>query len=314
VSTFAAGLDPGIQYAAGASLAEHSYFRSGGPAAHLVIPTSERHVIEVVQRCLELALPLYVLGRGSNVLISDTGLDGVVMIISDSMGRRTVCGDMITAEAGLSLSRLSAFAARNRLSGLEFAAGIPGTLGGGVLMNAGAYDSFLGDYVYSTRVIDRDGVVKEVAGTDHGFVYRGSRFSGGGAILISSTLQLQAGDETIYERMAEYQRRRRNSQPLTEISCGSAFKRPPGYFAGKLIEDAGFRGMKFGRAGVSAKHAGFIVNSGGAKSSEIAQVFLRVQDKVKEKFGVTLEPEVRFAGHFARIPEGAAVMQPVFKC
>lgn len=297
---------------ASAPLHIHSHFRTGGKAGLLVIPQSERAVVAIARQCIEANIPLYVVGQLSNVLVSDEGLDGVVMLLGHAFSKAYVEHSTITAEAGIWLSRLSAIAARHYLSGLEFACGIPGTLGASILINAGAYDGQFADIVKETRYLDAKGEIHVCHGDEHRFGYRQSRFIADRSLILTSKMILGEPEENMYHKMAVLAKKRRDSQPLSSLSCGSAFKRPEGYFAGKLISDAGLKGYTGNNAGVSAKHAGFIVNHGDASSADIVDVFNHVQDTVLERFGVLLEPEVRFAGHFDRIPAHAHTLDPLF--
>lgn len=295
-----------------APLSDYSHFGTGGAARLLVIPQSEEAVVSIARQCIERQVPLYAVGQLSNVLISDEGLDGVVMLLGHAFSKIKVEADVITAEAGIWLSRLAAFAASKGLSGLEFACGIPGTLGASILINAGAYDGQFADLVIDTRYLDSDGEIKTLPRTDHNFGYRQSRFIDNRALILSSRLKLSAAKAPIYETMALLAKKRRLSQPLDSLSCGSAFKRPEGHYAGKLISDAGLKGYKGERAGVSEKHAGFIVNFGAAYAQDIVDVFIHVQQTVERRFAVLLEPEVRFAGSFDRLPTHARRLEPLF--
>lgn len=303
---------PDVDLHVQAPLAPLSHFGSGGPAELLAVPRSLAGVIHVAKTCLEADEPLYVLGRMSNVLVSDRGLPGVTMLMTQQVGEITVDGDTVTAAAGVWLSRLAAQAAVHGLSGLEFASGIPGTLGGSILINAGAYDQEFSHVVTETTYLASDGNIRTVTGSDHHFSYRTSLFEENGCLILQSRMVLEKAGHDVYRKMAELAKKRRESQPLPDKSCGSAFKRPPGYYAGKLISDVGLKGYAKDGAGVSAKHAGFIVNHGTAASETIAACFIHVQKEVYRQFGVSLEPEVRFAGVFAEKPEHAHVLKPLF--
>lgn len=282
------------------NLAEYSYFKAGGAAELLVLPHSPEAAADVVGICHEQSIPLQILGRGSNVLISDKGIPGVTMIFGRQMSKFIVSEDELYLEAGVRISEACAIAARHSLSGLEFACGIPGSIGGALRMNAGAYDSCFENIVTRSQYIEQDGTMGWVEGDEHQFAYRSSVFIKEGKIASQTVLQLKKSCRSeIYEQMSEYARRRRKSQPLEYPSGGSAFKRPLGYYAGKLISDAGLQGLRLGNCGVSAKHAGFIVNYGKAKAADIMAVFIRVQDEVKEKFAVDLEPEIQFIGDWS---------------
>ena len=214
--------------------------------------------------------------------MADRGLPGVTLLLASKMARYDVAGDQLFLQAGLSIAEACALAARNSLTGLEFACGIPGSIGGALRMNAGAYDGSFQNLVIRTQYIDQTGTMGWVEGDEHEHAYRSSVFANNNWIITQTVLQLAKGErQAIYRRMAENARKRRESQPLEYASGGSAFKRPAGNFAGKLITEAGLKGLRMGSCGVSKKHAGFIVNYGKAKSSEIMAVFIKVQDEVK---------------------------------
>lgn len=285
------------------SMAEHSYFKAGGKAEIFIQPHTAEAAADVAAICHEQNIPLEILGRGSNVLVADKGIPGVTLMFGPKMSKASVCGDQLFLEAGVRISEACALAAKNSLTGLEFACGIPGSVGGALRMNAGAYDGCFENIVVRTQYIDREGKMGWVEGAEHEYGYRESVFTKKGWTATQTVLQLQPGDRAeIYPLMAENARKRRESQPLEEASAGSAFKRPSGYFAGKLISDAGLRGYRLGSCGVSDKHAGFIVNYGKAKASEIMSVFIKVQDEVEGQFGVLLEPEIQFIGDWSGEP------------
>ena len=306
-------LHPESDLVCSAPLASLSHFGSGGPAECLVRPHSLDAVIHVARTCLLQDIPLYVLGQMSNVLVSDKGIPGVTMLLTQDVADVQVSGVTVRAEAGIWLSRLSALAAAHGLSGLEFACGIPGTLGGSILINAGAYNGQFSEIVTATTYLNERGDVCVARGDEHEFGYRTSRFESGGELILSCEMRLvQSESGDIYRNMAELAKKRRDSQPLADKSCGSAFKRPPGHFAGKLISDSGLKGYTGRHAGVSPKHAGFIVNYGNAASQDIADVFIHVQQEVARQTGVLLEPEVRFAGEFDRQPQRIHKLRPLF--
>lgn len=274
-------------------------FRVGGPADILFFPASVAELQRALEICRSEAIPYQVLGRASNVLVSDRGIRGLTIYLKPNFNASSLDQNKITAQAGASLASLAALAASHSLSGLEFAAGIPGSLGGAVLMNASAYDGQMADLVVSSSYLTKDGQVKKKAGEDHAFAYRHSVYSDSEELILTAELKLQAADrQEIYQKMTEFQVKRRTSQPLDKASAGSAFKRPPGNYASKLIADAGLKGYRLQQAGVSAKHAGFIINYGGAKAADINQVFAHVKAEVKRQFGVSLEPEVRWLGEW----------------
>ena len=275
----------------------HTTFRVGGPAEYFVEPMLDE-VCPLISLLKKEGMAYTLIGNGSNLLVSDEGIPGVVISFGTQMADVGVSGNKITAQAGILLSRLASFAAANALSGLEFASGIPGTLGGAIAMNAGAYGGEMKDVVESVEVLE-DGEVKVYACEDMKFSYRHSAVQEKEMIVLSVTLCLTPGDaDEITSAVKELNAKRIEKQPLNFPSAGSTFKRPQGYFAGKLIEDAGLRGYKVGGAQVSEKHCGFVVNTGDATAADVYHLILDVQKKVKEQFGVTLEPEVRMIGRF----------------
>lgn len=282
----------------GEPMSEHTTFRIGGPADLYVIPEDAEEARDVIAACDEAGVDRFVLGRGSNLLVADEGYRGVVVAIGDGLTGVTVDddGDMC-CQAGVSLREASEMACDLGLKGLEFACGIPGSVGGGCFMNAGAYDGCMGDVLSEVRVLVADGSFDDIAAKDLDFGYRHSRVADEGLIVISATFSLKRGKpEKIRATMNDLTRRREEKQPLELPSAGSAFKRPEGYYAGKLISDAGLRGYRVGGAEVSRKHAGFIVNVGGATAADVRAVIAHVQDEVERQFGVHLEPEIRFLG------------------
>ena len=282
-------------------MSRHTTFRVGGAAEYFVTPSIEQ-VPGIVTLCRQYELPLTVIGNGSNLLVSDEGFDGIIIELGESMSEITVCGNKLTCESGALLSRISSVAAKHALEGLEFASGIPGTLGGGLAMNAGAYGGELATVVETVCVLDpTDMSIKTYEASELDFGYRQSRIKSEGLIVILATLNLKAGDEeTIRERMAEYSKRRRDKQPLEYASAGSTFKRPEGQYAGALIEAAGLKGFAVGGAEVSRKHAGFVINKGGATAKDIYELIGIVQKRVLNNSGILLEPEVIMLG-FDRI-------------
>ena len=269
---------------------KHTTFRTGGPADFLVTPTSEKEMIE----CLKLDVKKTIIGNGSNLLVKDGGIRGLV-IQTTKLNNITVDKDEIKTESGALLSRIANIAKDNSLTGFEFACGIPGTIGGAVAMNAGAYGGEMKDVILRTRYADENGNVFEI--TNHEFDYRKSFFTGKNLIILASEIGLQNGDkEEIENKMKEYMTARNSKQPVNMPSAGSTFKRPVGFFAGKLIEDSGLKGYTIGGASVSTLHAGFIVNNGDATSKDILDLISYVQDKVYENYSVKLETEVKIIG------------------
>ena len=276
----------------------HTTFRTGGPADLFVMPKKEE-LPRLIALCLEYETPYFVVGNGSNLLVADGGVRGVVFEIGKPMGKIDVEGDRIRAEAGALLSAVAAKALEASLTGFEFASGIPGSIGGGAVMNAGAYGGELKDVLLTVSLFSEDGTVREVPASELDLSYRHSNIPEKGQIVLEAVLQLRSGDaEKIRARMEELKEKRTAKQPLEYPSAGSAFKRPEGYFAGKLIQDAGLKGYTVGGAQVSEKHAGFVINRGGATSAQIRQLLSDVQKRVFESAGVRLEPEIKFLGEF----------------
>ncbi len=276
----------------------HTTFKTGGNASFFVEPSSAEETAETVKLLKELSLPYVIIGNGSNLLVSDKGYKGFVIKLGKSFSEITAADDTITAEAGASLSGVAAAALREGLSGFEFAAGIPGSVGGGVCMNAGAYGGELKDVITNVTVI-KDEEIIALENKECNFDYRSSRIMQEGMIVLKAEFKLEKGDRAlISEKMNDFAKRRSDKQPLNYPSAGSTFKRPEGYFAGKLIEDTGLRGFSVGGAQVSEKHCGFIINKGGATSSEIYSLICEVQKRVFDKFGVELQREVRLIGDF----------------
>lgn len=280
-------------------LSRHTTFRIGGPAAYFVCPHTDEEIRQILTLCQKERIPWFVMGNGSNILASDEGFDGVILSIYKSFQQVEVEKNRIRAKAGIMLSALSHAALDAGLAGLEFASGIPGTLGGAVMMNAGAYGGEMKDIVQSVTVMTKDGEILEIPGAQMAFGYRTSIAREKEYIVLSAVLELKEGDrEQIASVMQELKKRRVAKQPLEFPSAGSTFKRPEGYFAGKLIMDAGLAGYTVGEAKVSEKHCGFVVNTGHASAADVAELMRQVQDRVEEQFGVRLEPEVRFLGRF----------------
>ena len=278
-------------------LAPYTTFKVGGPADLFVCPKNLVELLDVIALCKEADTPYFLLGAGSNLLVSDKGVRGVVIKLGDGFDYAHAKGNTILAGAGVSLAKLSAEAKNASLTGLEFASGIPGTLGGAIYMNAGAYGGEMKDVVDEVSFIDDDGTVKTITGNECDFGYRKSIFSGGNKIIISVKMTLSSGDkDKISETMRELNAKRKEKQPLEFASAGSTFKRPEGYFAGALIEEAGLKGTSVNDAEVSEKHAGFVINKGNATAKDLKELIALVQDKVFEKSGVKLETEVKFVG------------------
>lgn len=272
---------------------KHTTFRVGGPAALFLEIGGERELRELIAFFRESGTKYFVVGNGSNLLVSDGGYDGVILHIADRMDNIRIEGEKIIAEAGALLSRLSAAARDASLTGLEFASGIPGSVGGGVIMNAGAYGGEMSQVAERVRVIEEDGKIREYSQDKMQFGYRTSLVKQNGGIVTETEFLLKTGaQEDISAKMADYTKRRKEKQPLNYPSAGSVFKRPEGYFAGKLIMEAGLSGCSVGGAQVSEKHCGFIINKGNATAADIRRLMREIQEKVQEKSGVALEPEV----------------------
>lgn len=278
-------------------MSRHTTFEIGGPADLFVIPESVEEVRDVVAACREAQVPYFILGNGSDLLVSDEGYRGVIIGLAEGFTYVAIEGTEMTCQAGVSLREASEMACDLGLTGLEFACGIPGTIGGACFMNAGAYDGCIADVLKSVRVIMPDGTCETIAAEDLALGYRASRIKDEGLVVLTATFALRKGDpDVIRARMDELTHKRESKQPLDKPSAGSTFKRPEGYFAGKLISDAGLQGYQVGGAAVSKKHAGFVVNLGGATAADVHAVIEHVQDEVERQFGVRLEPEVRFLG------------------
>lgn len=280
-------------------MAKHSTFRVGGPADFFAVPEKEEQIAEMIRFLKAQEVPYYIIGNGSNLLVGDRGYRGVIIQIYKNMSRVQVEGEYIYAQAGALLSKVAAQACTGGLTGFEFAGGIPGTVGGAVVMNAGAYGGEMKQVLVSARVLSESSEVREVPAEEMKLGYRTSIFAKNGDTILSAVLKLQPGDEgEIRSTMEELKEKRLEKQPLEYPSAGSTFKRPEGYFAGKLIEDAGLRGYQIGGAQVSEKHCGFVINKKEATAADICSLMQAVTEQVEEKFGVKLEPEVKRIGEF----------------
>ncbi len=277
----------------------HTTFRVGGPAAYFVTPQTAEEVAEVIEACTQENVPYYIVGNGSNLLVSDKGYEGVIIQIYKQMNQVEIEGTQIHAQAGVLLSMIAKRALDAGLTGFEFAAGIPGTLGGACVMNAGAYGGEMKDVLQSVTVLTDKGEVKVLAKEELELGYRTSVIAKKGYIVLEAVIGLQKGEkEKIQAVMDELKEKRVTKQPLEYPSAGSTFKRPEGYFAGKLIQDAGLRGFQVGGAQVSEKHCGFVINKDQATAADVMNLMNQVSDKVYETFGVRLEPEVKKLGEF----------------
>ena len=277
---------------------KHTTFRVGGPADVLVQP-DETALAAILALCRQYYVPYSFIGNGSNLLVGDKGIRGVVIEMTDPMGNIEVHGTRITAQAGAMLSKIANTAASNGLGGMEFAAGIPGSVGGAVVMNAGAYGGEMKDIIERVYVLDENGAQLELDRTALDLSYRHSCIPDKKYIVTKVVLELVPRNEAeIRSEMKELNEKRAEKQPLQYPSAGSTFKRPEGYFAGKLIMDAELRGYQVGGAQVSEKHCGFVINKGDATAADICQLMQDVSDKVQAQFGVVLEPEVKMIGEF----------------
>lgn len=280
-------------------MCKHITFRVGGPAKCLVRISNPEQLRRLVPYLREVEIPYFILGNGSNLLVSDKGYEGVILQLGGNMNRIIVEGNTVRAGAGALMSQIARAALEHGLTGFEFASGIPGTVGGGVVMNAGAYDGEMKQVVTKVTVMNEAGEILELSNQDMEFAYRTSIIKNRPFVVLEVEIELcQGNPEEIRAKMDELARRRREKQPLEFPSAGSTFKRPEGYFAGKLIMDAGLRGYSIGGARVSDKHCGFVINAGNATAADVAEVIQEVQERVKDKFGVTLEKEVIFLGEF----------------
>ena len=277
----------------------HTTFRVGGPAEFFVMPRSAEEVKKVIDLCRRESFPYYIIGNGSNLLVSDQGYRGVVLQIYKEMSYIEIEENVVVAQAGALLSAIANKALENGLTGFEFAAGIPGTLGGACVMNAGAYGGEMKDVLEEVTVLTEEGEVLIIPKENLELGYRISIIARKGYIVLEARIQLREGEkEAIKSLMEELKDKRVSKQPLEYPSAGSTFKRPEGYFAGKLIQDAGLRGFSVGGAQVSEKHCGFVINRENATAADVAELMRQVSARVEEEFGVKLEPEVKRLGEF----------------
>lgn len=276
---------------------KHISFRVGGPADILVKPRTEDQIKNVINLLKKEEVPYLVIGNGSNLLVKDGGIRGVVVEISDNFNKFEIDGNIVNAQSGVLLAVLGKAILGAELKGFEFAAGIPGTLGGALTMNAGAYGGEMKDIVKSVKVMDEEGNIKELTNEQMEFGYRKSTVIKNNYIVLSAKIKLEDGNyDEIKELMADLAQRRVKNQPLNLPSAGSTFKRPEGHFAGKLIDDAGLRGLTLRGAQVSEKHCGFVVNMGEAKAKDLLDLMYIVKSTVYNKFGINLEEEVKILG------------------
>lgn len=280
-------------------MSRHTTFRIGGPADYFVTPHTKEEIRQVIRLCKEEEIPFAVLGNGSNLLVGDKGFRGVIIQLFKNFSDIIIEEETIYAQSGALLVRLANQAAEQGLTGLEFASGIPGTLGGAVVMNAGAYGGEMKDVILWSDVLTEDGEFLRLSGEELELGYRTSVIQKKHYFVLGAALRLKKGDQNeIRSVMKELKEKRVSKQPVEYPSAGSTFKRPEGYFAGKLIMDTGLRGFSVGGAQVSEKHCGFVINKGGATAEEVQLLMKEVADRVEEKFGVRLEPEVKMLGEF----------------
>ena len=278
-------------------MSKHTTFRCGGPAQFFVRASNASDITAAINAAEKADTPWWIVGCGSDLLVSDAGLPGVVIEIGERMAHISIDGSVVQVQAGATNEAVAQAALEAGLTGYEFASGIPGSVGGAAIMNAGAYDGEFKDVAASVSCLFPDGTVREIPAEKADWSYRHSMMSDEGLVVLGATLQLAAGNkEDIRAKMDDLAQRRSSKQPLEMASAGSTFKRPEGYFAGKLIQDAGMQGHSVGDAQVSTKHAGFVVNTGNATAADVLQVIRDVQAAVADQFGVTLETEVRMWG------------------
>ena len=277
----------------------HTTFRIGGEADFYLKPNGIEEMAKLIKYCNSINMEYCIIGNGSNLLVGDEGYRGAIIQVFDNKNHLRIEGKKIIAGAGALLSQIANFAWENELTGIEFAAGIPGTIGGAVVMNAGAYGSEMKEIVTKVEAVTGNGEIIFLTEEELGFGYRMSIFKKRPLIAMEVTLELEKGEKSMIKaRMNELKEKRVKSQPLEFPSAGSVFKRPEGYYAGKLIMDAGLRGFRVGGAMVSKKHCGFIINVGDASAKDVKDLIGEIQDRVREKFGVMLEPEVCMIGEF----------------
>ena len=280
------------------SMKKHTSFKIGGFADEFCEACDAEEIESLINYASSKNIPYTIIGNGTNLLVSDKGIRGLVIKIADKYADIKISGNRIIADSGTLLTKIALEALKNSLEGFEFASGIPGTLGGAVFMNAGAYGGEMKDIVTSVTFL-KDGKKHTLSKDKLDFGYRKSVFTGTDAVILSAELELKSGNkDEIFVKMEDYRKRRTEKQPLLIPSAGSTFKRPEGFFAGKLIEDAGLKGFRIGGASVSEKHSGFVVNDGNATAEDVLLLIRHIQKTVKDKFGVDLETEVKLLGEF----------------
>lgn len=275
----------------------HTSFKIGGPVDVMIIPENEEQVVEAVKTCRDNNINFYIMGNGSNLLVRDGGFRGVIIKISEGLNKIIVKGNNIYCQAGALLTAVSRVALQHSLTGFEFANGIPGTVGGAVTMNAGAYGGEMKDVITKVRALDQENNIVEYTNEEMNFRYRGSRVVDENLIVLGMEIALNPGEYSVIdETIKDLTHRRTSKQPLELPSGGSTFKRPTGYYAGKLIEDSGLRGLRYGGAQVSEKHCGFVVNIDNASCADVLGLISVIQKTVRDKFDVVLEPEIKLIG------------------
>ena len=280
-------------------MCDHTTFKIGGKADVFVSIINEHEILRLLELLRSRQIPFFILGNGSNILVSDEGYRGVIIEIGSAYSGVRMLDDIVIAKAGTTMAKLSHFAMENNLTGLEFASGIPGTVGGGIIMNAGAYGGEMRQITYRVKAVTPSGEVIYLSNADMEFEYRNSKAKREGYIILQAEFRLHRGEKSVIEGiMRDLAKKRRDKQPLEYPSAGSTFKRPQGYYAGKLIADAGLKGLSVGGAQVSEKHAGFLINTGSATAADMYELINQVRTKVKEAYSVVLEPEVIFLGEF----------------
>ena len=280
-----------------APMKEHTSFKLGGSAKLLVLPKTKDELLYTLSLCRDYNVKRYVMGKGSNLIVKEKGYDGVIIKIGDYYKKISVQDETITAQAGALMSSVAVKALQYALSGIEFGSGIPGTVGGAVVMNAGAYGGEMSQVTYKVKALDKFDTEVDISEKELGFGYRNSIFNGRPYIVLEVYLKLIKGNQkAIRDKMKELSDKRNNKQPLNYPSAGSIFKRPQGNYAGKLIEEAGLKGLSIGGARVSPLHAGFIINEGSATSQDVLDLIAIIQSTVQDKFDILLEPEVKIIG------------------
>ncbi len=278
-------------------LKNHTHFNIGGPADCLVFPESVADIEKVIDYVNKRNISVFVFGSGSNLLVRDKGIRGICIKLGSKLSSIVVSGNTIEAQAGASLANCAEVAANNSLSGMEFAHGIPGSVGGAVFMNAGAYDGEMKDIVFEVVALNQNGGIKTYKAGELDFSYRHSRFINSSEIVLTAKMNLEYADsKDIYAKMDKLSNERKGKQPLEYPSAGSTFRRPPGYYVGPMIEEMGLKGYAIGGAQVSTKHAGFIINKGNATAQNVIDLINHIKDRAFSKYGVLLEPEVRIVG------------------